>query len=448
MRTILVTLALLLSVGATSLAQPVNHALNGTATQSTLGQPSGIAANAIDGNPDGFWPNGSMTHTANTTGSWWEVALTAAQVIDEIRLYNRSECCPLRLSNFRLTVFLGITATFQQDFYTTSGSVPIGDVEVVPMIAPTVGDRVRVELLGLNNNGDNVLSLAEVEVLQYGALPAVNIAPFGTASQSSTGSGGVPQRAIDGNRDGCWLNGSVSHTANNGALGSWWELDLASRSTIDIIRLWNRADCCANRLSNFRVSIFDGATLQWTQDGFTAGGFVPAGMPWTGTPPAIIGDRVRVELLGLNGAGTSILSLAECEVIRLDAGLAVDTTTISAATGGTQTMSIDLGTLNPGAAYLVAGTASGTSPGLTLSGFMVPLVFDSWTAFTLANPNGGPYTNTLGIADFRGRATATLTVPPGLVGLVGQTVHHVCGGLDSNGSLIAVTNATPVTMLP
>ena len=115
-----------------------------------------------------------------------------------------------------------MTLMFTQDFYTTTGSVPLGDVERIELPAATVGDRVRVEILGMNNNGDGVLSLAEVAVLQYGPLPDVNIAPLGTALQSSTGSGGLPERAIDGNRDGYWINASVSHTANNGALNSWW----------------------------------------------------------------------------------------------------------------------------------------------------------------------------------------------------------------------------------
>ena len=50
-----------------------------------------------------------------------------------------------------------------------------------------------------------------------------NVGPRGIATQSSEGWGGNPQRALDGNTDGQWGGGSVTHT--NGA-PSWWEVDL------------------------------------------------------------------------------------------------------------------------------------------------------------------------------------------------------------------------------
>ena len=430
-------------------AQPVNHALTGTASQSTLGQATGAASNAIDGNPDGHWTNGSVSHTMNLANQWWEVALTAPQVIDEVRLYNRADCCALRLSNLRMSVFLGMTLMFTQDFYTTGGSVPLGGTERITMSAPTVGDRVRVEILGMNNNGDGVLSLAEVEVLQYASLPDINIAPLGTAMQSSTGSGGVPERAIDGNRDGYWLNGSVSHTANNGAMNNWWQVVFPTRGRVDAIRLWNRSDCCANRLSNFRVSVWDGLNQTWFQDNYTTAGNVPIGQSWQAALPAgTEGTRVRVELLGLNLMGTSVLSLAECEVIRREAGLVPDVTRISAAAGGTQTLTVDAGTSRAGMTHLLLGTASGVTPGIVVSGFAVPLNPDPWTDFMLLTPNGWPYTNTIGILDLRGQAVATLFVPPGLTALTGTSLHHVFGVIDGSGSLVAVSNASPLTLDP
>ncbi|MEM0969494.1 MAG: hypothetical protein AAGJ31_09105, partial [Verrucomicrobiota bacterium] len=51
---------------------------------------------------------------------------------------------------------------------------------------------VRISLSGEKRT----LTLAEVEVYQDG----VNIGPSGKASQSATASGGVPSRAIDGNK--------------------------------------------------------------------------------------------------------------------------------------------------------------------------------------------------------------------------------------------------------
>eukprot|EP01029_Cantina_marsupialis_P012293 TRINITY_DN2713_c0_g1_i1.p1 TRINITY_DN2713_c0_g1~~TRINITY_DN2713_c0_g1_i1.p1 ORF type:complete len:622 (+),score=147.03 TRINITY_DN2713_c0_g1_i1:72-1937(+) len=69
-----------------------------------------------------------------------------------------------------------------------------------------------------------------------------NIALGKVASQSSTGFGAVPERAIDGNVNGYFSEDSVTHTAG---FGSWdpyphWQVDLGSIQSIGTIKLWNR----------------------------------------------------------------------------------------------------------------------------------------------------------------------------------------------------------------
>jgi hypothetical protein len=36
---------------------------------------------------------------------------------------------------------------------------------------------------------------------------------------------------------------------------TWWQVDLGSKKSIDQIIIYNRIDYCANRLSNYQVSI-------------------------------------------------------------------------------------------------------------------------------------------------------------------------------------------------
>lgn len=77
-----------------------------------------------------------------------------------------------------------------------------------------------------------------------------NIAQGKTAIQSSLASGGLPQRAVDGNRNGDYFaQSSVTHTAIED--NPWWQVDLAAVNYIDNITLFNRTDCCSDRLSNF-----------------------------------------------------------------------------------------------------------------------------------------------------------------------------------------------------
>src|SRR4051812_10353384 len=50
-------------------------------------------------------------------------------------------------------------------------------------------------------------------------------------SQSSTGYGGDPSRAVDGNTSGVWTNNSVTHT--NFGHQPWWQVDLLQARWID-----------------------------------------------------------------------------------------------------------------------------------------------------------------------------------------------------------------------
>jgi len=141
-----------------------NLALLGTASQSSTGW-SGVPERGIDGNTDGVYNNGSCTHTTDLSNSWWEVDLGGDAPISRILLYNRLDCCHTRLSNFRVSVFSGTTEVFGQDFYAGTGSVSANGVHRVLVPPGTSGDRVRVGFNGLNNDGNGLLTLAEVEVI-------------------------------------------------------------------------------------------------------------------------------------------------------------------------------------------------------------------------------------------------------------------------------------------
>lgn len=89
---------------------------------------------------------------------------------------------------------------------------------------------VRIELPGRNRT----LALAEVQVWHG----TENLAPGGTATQSSVADGAVAARATDGRTDGNPDRGSVSTTAPGD--NPWWELDLGKTAALDRVVLWGR----------------------------------------------------------------------------------------------------------------------------------------------------------------------------------------------------------------
>jgi large repetitive protein len=83
--------------------------------------------------------------------------------------------------------------------------------------------------------------------------PAVNLARGKVATQSSVGWRAPASRAVDGNTSGVFGQGSVTHTEL--AANNWWQVDLGALNDLHSIRIWNRTDCCTERLANAYVLV-------------------------------------------------------------------------------------------------------------------------------------------------------------------------------------------------
>ena len=106
-------------------------------------------------------------------------------------------------------------------------------------------------------------SAEDSEVVHYnGTTPPpsglTNLALGKVASQSGTTqweTGTGAGRAVDGNTDGHRDGGSVATTYR--VSEAWWEVDLGKVQQIDHVILWNRTDCCSDRLQKFHVFVSD-----------------------------------------------------------------------------------------------------------------------------------------------------------------------------------------------
>ena len=85
------------------LSRGENVARAGTAPQSSL-TAGGVAVRAIDGNTSGVHSDGTVSHTNQQAGAWWEVDLGAELPLEAIALYNRTDCCADRWDGFQLSV--------------------------------------------------------------------------------------------------------------------------------------------------------------------------------------------------------------------------------------------------------------------------------------------------------------------------------------------------------
>ena len=105
-----------------------------------------------------------------------------------------------------------------------------------------------------------ILCLGGAGTAHAQAPAPVNLAAGKPATQSSTANGGLASRAVDGNTDGAWSHGSVTHTTENTSQ-PWWQVDLQSVQEVGTVTLWNRSDCCGDRLNGVELRVSsDGTT--------------------------------------------------------------------------------------------------------------------------------------------------------------------------------------------
>ena len=118
--------------------------------------------------------------------------------------------------------------------------------------------------------------------------------------------------AVNGNIDSIFSNRSSSSTNND--YQAWWQVDMGAIYSLTDVKVWNRTDCCSDRLSNFYVLVsnvpFNSTDLTATRNQSGVSSFYVSGA--AGTPSAISINRsaryIRIQL-----SGTNYLTIAEVQ---------------------------------------------------------------------------------------------------------------------------------------
>ncbi|MBW7944186.1 DUF2341 domain-containing protein [Patescibacteria group bacterium] len=292
----------------------VNIVQGKTTSQSSSPITPGASSLAADGNTDGDWNNGSVSHTAEEANAWWQVDLGQSYNLSDVDIYNRTDgTTATRLSNYHVLIsefpFIStnlattISSFGVDDFHqtTTAGSP-------TTIAANTTGRYLRVQ-----QSGTNYLHMAEVEAFGCATDSYSNVALNKSAAQSSTNSGADASRAVDGNTNGNWAGNSVSHT--NSDANAWWQVDLGAVYDLSHINIYNRTDCCGTRLSNFYIFVsdvpFTSTNLSTTLAQSGVSSYYISGAAGSPTQRAFgrTGRYVRIQL-----SGTDYLHMAEVEI--------------------------------------------------------------------------------------------------------------------------------------
>jgi WD40 repeat protein len=183
-----------------------------------------------------------------------------------------------------------------------------------------------------------------------------------------------------------------------------------------------------------------GALLWRSRDLAPAGKEVAVRVAWDGAGKRLIAGT---QVLGPESFDLRLDAVDEPLLVGLEGALSV-------ASGGTQALGIRPGAAFAGNLYLLLGSASGTSPGIPVGDFELPLVADAYTDLTLRAQ--APLSNSFAAIDADGAALASFELPaassPALAGL---TLHHAYVVIDASFGfplVTAVSNPLPLELVP
>ncbi|MEM9203181.1 MAG: discoidin domain-containing protein [Actinomycetota bacterium] len=308
-----------------------------TSQSSTLGGfVSGLAVDGITVNNT----NQGFSHTLDAS-PWWDVDLGGNFTVDNINIFNRTDCCGHRLGDAEVMIsvapFGDLTIEQARARASWIGTVDSAPGAVVQFGVPdAIGRYVRVQL---PDNGVNALQLTELQVsgvaytgfidesgdpagdadgdtilnIDDTVVSGTNVALGKAATQSSNYNGTfVAGKAVDGKTGGGYAD-SFTHTLDD---EPWWDVDLGADYTIDNINLFNRTNCCGARLTDAVVMISSQPFGEMpiadaiAQSGWTVTIESPTAVMQYEVPD-VVGRYIRVQIpSGLANA----LSLAEVQV--------------------------------------------------------------------------------------------------------------------------------------
>ena len=234
-----------------------NLATNGIASQSSYHVSASYntsAEHAIDGRPGHRWYSLSCSQTHQEDDPWWLLDMKQEVDVAMVRISNREDWHQL-LSNFEIRIGMDSTDFSQNALcFNMSEIAPSGVTTNFPCLNVIRGRYLSIQRYFPYSVQGKFLQFCEVQVIpKISDFSRYNIAPFGTAKQSSTAYEGYALRAIDGvTNSNYWLANSCTDTEASDS-NAWWLLDLMQTTTVALVRLTSRDT--GDWLYNFEIRI-------------------------------------------------------------------------------------------------------------------------------------------------------------------------------------------------
>jgi len=320
-----------------------------TATQSTTCY-RGIAGRAIDGDTNGNWYHDSVQHTCVEANPWLKVDLGphVQHIINRIKVYNRNDCCMERLIDSEVQImneegividsqpipsvvssvytldFDNVAGRYVRVYKKVHGDIQIAEVEVLgwlftrsPTISPSISPTTPVPSLKptMSKKPTYVPSSAPTLVPVDSPPPTqamMNLASVSgaTAQQSSVYEGKGANIAIDAVKTSGTNSVGFTHTQCSDSPSPWWRVYIGEGEIVTV-NVYNRNDCCWDRLKDFTVNVLDENMLVVASQHYPdiAPRYEAVSLDFSSDTP-VFGQYIEVKL-----GSSDCLSLTEVEVL-------------------------------------------------------------------------------------------------------------------------------------
>ncbi len=231
-----------------------------------LGKPA-ISSGAIyAGYPASNINDGSVatfSHPDNgaTAGFYYQIDLGQEYALHHLSVVNRGDgCCPERLTNYQLTLYADAggspsSVLWQAPVRTNGTNSGSGGTDTVLANASTNPAHVfRGRYLRLTNLSSAAYNPQLAELQAWVVTANANLA-LGrpVIASGALWPGFSATNLTDGNAIG---SGTIAHPNTGATLGFYYQVDLGSEYSLSRIVIYNRSDCCPERLSNYRITLY------------------------------------------------------------------------------------------------------------------------------------------------------------------------------------------------
>jgi hypothetical protein len=229
-------------------------------------RPVSVTSNHHASNPANIAVDGNekvrnfpeVYHSANTRGDKFTIDLRRDYYVKTIKIYGRGDCCHERIKGAKINLYDSTKYLIHQHVIEESSkeieinfSAPLKTQVVKKTEASKNTDNIRYVRLVAGKGGDNFINISQI-VVRNEIL--ANIAEGKPVTATSSHMGSNPQKIVDGiesNRN----HPDIFHSARSS--GDEVTIDLQANSIIASVEIYNRKDCCTNRIVGAKLQLLN-----------------------------------------------------------------------------------------------------------------------------------------------------------------------------------------------